>query len=124
MLRVLFSQSAFLTFDELLAKTVDYVLRSIFSERFVFSVWTYLEMAASIEPLDIARKPEAFSICLKNLFGPAAKDLERLILKHLCQVLGLKLELKENYNFSECISRLREVYVEIETEQYRKLIGE
>jgi len=80
-LSVLSKQCAFLNFDELLAKIVDYVLRSVFSERFVFSVWTYLEMAASIEPLDIARKPEAFEACLKNLFGSAAEHLEKLILK-------------------------------------------
>jgi hypothetical protein len=44
-------------------------------------------MAVSIEPLDVARKPEVFSACLRNLFGTsAAGDLERLILKCLCQV--------------------------------------
>jgi len=56
-LGVLSMQNAFLTFDELLAKIVDSVLKSIFSERFTFSVWAYLEMAASIEPLDVAKKP-------------------------------------------------------------------
>ena len=116
-------QNAFLTFDELLAKIVDSVLKSIFSERFTFSVWAYLEMAASIEPLDVAKKPEAFSACLRNLFGTsAAGDLERLILKCLCQVLRINLEFKEGYRFSDYISELRKLYVKIEIERYRQLI--
>jgi len=121
-LSVLFRQSAFLTFDELLTKPVDYVLRSVFSERFVFSVWTYLEMAASIEPLDIAQNPEIFSNCLKNLFGPAAEELEKLILKCLCQNVKAKMELKENYKFADYISELRKIYAKIEFERYKKLL--
>ncbi|MEM1590029.1 MAG: hypothetical protein QXZ68_05630 [Candidatus Bathyarchaeia archaeon] len=119
----MFSQTILLTFDELLAKTVDYVLKSIFSERFVFSFWIYLEVAASIEPLDIARKPEAFSACLKNLFGPtAAKNLEKLILKCLCEMLKLKLELEENSKFSDYINELRKIYTRIEFERYKRLV--
>lgn len=119
---VLLRQSAFSNFDELLAKVVDHVLKSVFSERFAFSVWTYLEMTTSIEPLDVARNPEAFSAGLRNLFGPAAEDLERLILKCLCQILGVELEMKEGYKFSDYISKLRKTYVEIEVERYKKLI--
>lgn len=70
----------------------------------------------------IARKPEAFSSGLRDLFGSAAEALERLILKHLCQRLGVKLELKEGYKFSDYISELRKVYVEIEVARYRQLI--
>jgi len=121
-LDILSRQYAFLNFDELLAKIVDYVLRSVFSERFVFSVWTYLEMAASIEPLDIARKPEAFEACLKNLFGPAAEHLEKFILKCLCQALGIKIELEESYKFSDVISELRNIYTKIEFERYEKIV--
>jgi len=121
-LSVLSKQCAFLNFDELLAKIVDYVLRSVFSERFVFSVWTYLEMAASIEPLDIARKPEAFEACLKNLFGSAAEHLEKLILKCLCQTLGIKIESEEPYKFSDIISELRKIYTKIELERYEELM--
>lgn len=119
---ILSRQCVFLNFDELLAKIVDHVLRSVFSERFVFSVWTYLEMAASIEPLDIARKPEAFEACLKNLFGPAAEHLEKLILKCLCQTLGMKIELEEPCKFPDVISELRKFYIKIELERYEKLI--
>ncbi|MEM3579434.1 MAG: hypothetical protein QXL54_04350 [Candidatus Bathyarchaeia archaeon] len=118
---VLLRQSALLNFDELLAKIVNHVLRSVFSERFVFSVWTYLELAASMEPIDIARSPEVFSNCLRKLFGSAAEDLEKLILKCLCQVLGLKLELKESVKFSDYISELRKIYTKIEFERYKKL---
>jgi hypothetical protein len=122
-LGVLSMQNAFLTFDELLAKIVDNVLKSIFSERFAFSVWTYLEMTVSIEPLDVARKPEAFSAGLRNLFGlAAAESLERLILKCLCQVLQINLELRESYRFSDYISELRKLYVKIEVERYKQLI--
>lgn len=116
------SRNVLFTFDELLAKVVDDVLKSIFSERFAFSVWTYLEMMFSIEPLDIARKPDAFSVGLKNLFAAAAPDLERLILKRLCQVLAVNLELKEGYNFSDYISELRKAYSEIEVARYKHFI--
>jgi len=51
---------------------------------------------------------------LRNLFGSAAEALEKLILRRLCQRLDVKLELKEGYKFSDYISALRKVYVEIE----------
>ena len=35
--------SGLLTFDELVAEVVDNVLKEIFTERFAFFVWTYLE---------------------------------------------------------------------------------
>ncbi|MBX5321393.1 MAG: hypothetical protein QHH12_04775 [Candidatus Bathyarchaeota archaeon] len=119
---VLLTRNALFTFDELLAKVVDEVLKSIFTERCAFSVWTYLEMTFSIEPLDVARKPETFSAGFKSLFGPAAQDLEKLILTRLCQILGVKLEWKEGYKFSDYISTLRKAYVEIETLRYKPLI--
>jgi hypothetical protein len=59
-LGILLTQNAPLTFDELLAKVVDDVFKSIFTERVAFSLWIYLETMASIERLDVARKPEAF----------------------------------------------------------------
>lgn len=119
---VLLTRNALFTFDELLAKVVDEVLKSIFTERCAFSVWTYLEMTFSIEPLDVARKPETFSAGLRNLFGPAAQDLEKLIMARLCQILGVKLEWKEGYKFSDHISMLRKAYVEIEALRYKQLI--
>jgi len=59
---------------------------------------------------------------LRNLFGSAAEALEKLILSRLCQWLGVKLELKEGYKFSDYISALRKVYVEIEVARYRQLL--
>lgn len=115
-------RSSLLTFDELVAEVVDDVLKAIFTERFAFFVWTYLETGVFVERLDIARKPEAFSVGLRNLFGSAAQALEKLILTRLCQKLGVKLELKEGYKFSDYISALRKVYVEIEVTRYRQLL--
>ena len=103
---------------------MDDVLKSIFTERCAFSVWTYLEMTVSLEPLDVARKPETFSTGLKNLFGQAAQDLEKLIMARLCQTLGVKLEWKESYRFSDYIHMLRKAYVEIEALRYKQLIEE
>ena len=99
---VLLTRNALFTFDELLAKVVDEVLKSIFTERCAFSVWTYLEMTVSL--------------------GPAAQDLEKLIMARLCQILGVKLEWKEGYKFSDYISTLRKAYVEIEALRYKPLI--
>jgi hypothetical protein len=121
-LSVLLTRNVVFTFDELLAKVVDEVLKSIFTERCAFSVWTYLEMTFSIEPRDVARKPETFSAGLKSLFGPAAQDLEKLIMARLCQILGVKLEWKEGYKFSDYIRMLRKAYVEIEALRYKQLI--
>ncbi|MEM2971703.1 MAG: hypothetical protein QW270_04700 [Candidatus Bathyarchaeia archaeon] len=109
-----------LTFDELVAEIVDEVLKSKFSERFAYFVWMYLGTTASIERIDIARKPEAFSTTLRNLLGSAAQVLEKLILKSLCQHLNVKL--KEGYKFSDYINELRKVYVAIEYTKYKKFL--
>ncbi|MEM2105767.1 MAG: hypothetical protein QXV21_04785 [Candidatus Bathyarchaeia archaeon] len=106
-----------LTFDELMAEVVDEVLKLTFTERYAYFVWTYLE-TASIERLEIARKPEAFEACLKTLFGSAAQTLERLILKRLCQILNVKF--KEGYTFSDYIEELRKIYVKLELTRYKQ----
>lgn len=102
---------------------VDDVLRSIFGERLAFIVWTFLEINFAVGRLDVARKPNVFSKSLEKLFGPAAaRNLERRILKRLCQMLKVELELKESIEFSDFISRLRSVYMEILAVRYKSLI--
>jgi len=103
-----------------MAEVVDEILKLTFTERYAYFVWTYLETAASIERLEIARKPEAFSTCLKNLFGSAAQTLERLILKRLCQILNVKF--KEGYKFADYIEELRKIYVKLELERYKRYV--
>jgi hypothetical protein len=109
-----------LTFDDLVAEVVDDVLKSYFSERVVYFVWMYLETRASIERIDIARKPEAFSAALRDLLGSAAQVLERLILKRLCQ--RLKVKLKEGYKFPDYIRELRKVYITLEFTRHKQFI--
>ncbi|MGQ9538555.1 MAG: hypothetical protein ACUVTE_03105 [Candidatus Bathycorpusculaceae bacterium] len=101
---------------------MDDVLNSIFTERCAFSVWLYFETKFSVERLDVARKPKAFSDGLRSLFGEAAQGLEELILKNLCKILGLKPELKQGYKFSDYISDLRKFYVKILATRYKPLI--
>lgn len=101
-----------------MAEIVDEVLKLTFTERYAFFVWTYLETAASIERLEVAHKPEAFSACLRNLFGSAAQTLEKLILKRLCETLNVKF--KEGHTFPEYIEELRKIYVKLELERYKQ----
>lgn len=92
-------------------------------ERLAFVVWTCLEVNFFVGRLDVARKPNAFSESLEKLFGlVAARNLERRILRRLCQMLKVALELKEGVEFSDCISKLRSAYMEILAVKYKPLI--
>lgn len=115
------TQRGLLSFDELVADVVDEVLRSIFGERLTFSIWTYLEVNF-VGRADVARKPEAFEESLEKLFGFAVKALERRIIKRLCQMLKVELELRESIEFSDCIRKLRNLYLEILAAKYKPLI--
>ncbi|MEM2319486.1 MAG: hypothetical protein QXQ47_01985 [Candidatus Bathyarchaeia archaeon] len=99
------------------------VFKSIFGERLTLLIWANLEVKFFIGCLEVARKPDMFSKSLEKLFGSvAAKNLERYILRRLCQILKVELELGDDVNFSDCVSRLRNVYMQILAVKYKPLI--
>lgn len=110
-----------LSFDKLVAEVSDDVFKQFLGERVAFSIWTYLEINF-VEKLDVARKPKEFSDSLRVLLGSStAQILEKLILKRLCQVLQLKLNLEEGFQFSYCMSQLRNAYVKILAAKFKPL---
>ncbi|MEM2630978.1 MAG: hypothetical protein QXE00_00270 [Candidatus Bathyarchaeia archaeon] len=48
--------------------------------------------------------------------------MERYILRRLCQILKVELELGDDVNFSDCVSRLRNAYMQILAVKYKPLI--
>ncbi|MCS7115500.1 MAG: hypothetical protein RMJ15_05650 [Nitrososphaerota archaeon] len=124
LISLLSTQRGLLSFDELVAEAVDYVFGSIFGERLAFIIWTCLEVRFAVGRLDVARRPNMFSKSLEKMFGPtAARNLEGRILKRLCQMLKIEMELKKGLEFSDYIGELRKAYMKILAVKYMPLIS-
>ena len=93
--------------DDLLLSVVDETMRQIFREAGVKVIYDYLENNCNLKREEIAEKPEVFSAGLKRLMVSAALVIEKMILENLYRKLGLKLEEKEGYEFSDYIKELR-----------------
>ena len=57
---------------------------------------------------EITKKPEIFSAGLVRLLDSGAPLIETLILENLYRKLGLRIEEKKGYEFSDCIKELVE----------------
>jgi len=93
--------------DDLLVKVVDETLREVFKEAGTKVIYDFLENSSHLKREEIAEKPEVFSAGLERLMASAAQVIEKLILKNLYSKLGLKVEEKEGYEFSDYIKELR-----------------
>lgn len=95
------------TLDDLLLKVLDETMKQVFRETGTKFIYNFLENNIYSKREDIAEKPEVFSAALQRLLGSGARVIEKLILKNLYSKLGLKLEEKEGYEFSDYVKELK-----------------
>jgi len=103
-------------FDELLLRTVDYVIESIFGKMNANIIYNHLEKKGCPRH-EIPRKPEVFSMVLRNILGcgrgqilGTASILEEAILKAFCIQLRIEFTEGNSASFADCIKSLMEVY--------------
>jgi len=95
------------TLDDLLLKMVDETMREVFSGAGSKVICDFLQNNCHLKPEEIAEKTEIFSAGLRRLLGSGALVIENLILKNLYSKLGLKIEDKKGYGFSDYIKEVR-----------------
>jgi hypothetical protein len=67
----------------------------------------HLENSFKIRKESIADNMMEFARALEGIFGPGASYLEKLIVKRLCEKLGLDFENGENLDFSERVDSVK-----------------
>ena len=93
--------------DDLLLKVLDETMKQVFTETGTKVIYNFLENNSHSKREDIAQKPEVFSAALERLLGSGRPVIEKLILRNLYSKLGLKLEEKEGYEFSDYVKELK-----------------
>jgi predicted translin family RNA/ssDNA-binding protein len=94
--------------DDSLLSAVDETLKQIFKEEGVAVIYTFFENKYHLKPDEIAWRPKDFSAGLKMLLGSAAPAIEKAILQNLNSKLGLEFVEKEDFEFSDYVTELRE----------------
>ena len=94
--------------DDLLLDAVDKTMKQVFKEAGAKAIYNYLEKDCHLRREEITKKPEIFSAGLVRLLDSGAPLIETLILENLYRKLGLRIEEKKGYEFSDCIKELVE----------------
>jgi len=71
------------------------------------AIFFHLEGSFKITKEDIPGNLAEFAEALEGIFGPGASYLQRLIVKHLYEKLGLKFEEEEMWNFLNYIDNAK-----------------
>ena len=90
-------------FSKLFLAAVDESLSSL-GDSSKQAIFFHLESSFKIKRESIPSNLTEFSKALEGIFGPGASYLERLIIKHLHEKLGLRLEEDECLDFFKCIN--------------------
>ena len=100
-------------FDEALLDAVDFAFHSLgkFCQQ---TLYFHFKKTFHIERVEIPSKVEEFDNALKSIFKGGAVFLERLILRKLCEELGVKFEAGNVFDFVEVVSEVRSMALEKE----------
>jgi hypothetical protein len=71
------------------------------------AIFFHLESSFNIKKEHIPENMTEFAKALENIFGPGATYLEKLIVKRLCDKLGLESEKAESLDFLEVLKEVR-----------------
>jgi len=96
--------------DKLLEEAIDEGL-NVLGKSGKQMLFFHLEKSHSLKKHEIAQKPEAFAVAIKEIFGAGSPVLEKLIIKSVYSKLGLEYKEKKEYTFTDY---LRDVTVAIE----------
>jgi PAS domain S-box-containing protein len=93
--------------DAMLLAVVDETLEQVFKGVGVQVIYASFEKNFQLKREGILKNPDVFSVGLEKLLGSAAVVIEKLIIKNLCQRIGLDHVETEGFQFSEKIKELR-----------------
>lgn len=93
-------------FSEVLLAAIDESLSSL-GDSPKQAILFHLETSFKIKKERIPENITEFAKALEKIFGPGANYLEKLILTHLSQKLGLKFESLEVENFPELVEGIK-----------------
>jgi PAS domain S-box-containing protein len=93
--------------DAMLLAVMDETLEQVFKGVGVQVIYASFEKNFQLKREDILKNPDVFSAGLERLLGSAAVVIEKLIIRNLCQRIGLDHEEKEGFQFSDRINELR-----------------
>jgi hypothetical protein len=95
-------------FNEALLEAVDYAFSSL-GESCRRALYFHLETTFRLPRRQIPKKPEEFDETLKTIFKSGAAFLEKLILRKLCEMLGVSAVEDDALDFVESISMIRSI---------------
>lgn len=101
------------SFEELLLEAVDEGLSSL-GDSAKQVIYFYLEKTFKINRRDIPYKIEEFADAIEKFFGPGAKPLEILAMRHLHKKIGRKIEYNQELGdliFIEYVAAARRTFL-------------
>ena len=93
-------------FNEALIDAVDFAFH-LLGQSCKQSLYFHLKATFHIEKTEISDRVEEFDRALRLIFKDGAVFLERLIVKKLCEDLGVKFEEKSASNFVEAVLKVQ-----------------
>jgi hypothetical protein len=93
-------------FSEILLAAVEESLSSL-GDSPKQAILFHLESSFKIKKEHIPENITEFTKALEKIFGPGALYLENLIVKHLCEKLGLEFQKVDNKDFLECVNNVK-----------------
>jgi len=95
-------------FNEALLEAIDSAFSSL-GESCRRALYFHLERTFRLPRRQIPKKPEEFDETLKTIFKSGAAFLEKLILRKLCEMLGVSAVEDDALDFVESISMIRNI---------------
>ncbi len=96
-------------FEKILLEAVENGLSSL-GDSPKQAIFFHLEASFKIKKKHIPTNLTEFAKALERIFGPGAPYLEKLIVKHLYEKLGLRFENMENWDFLERVNNVKKAY--------------
>jgi len=76
------------------------------------AIFFHLETSFNVKKEHIPSNLTEFTKALEGIFGFGAPYLEKLIIKHLYEKLGLEFADEEKWNFLECVDKVKKQFHE------------
>jgi hypothetical protein len=93
-------------FSKLLLSAVEEGLSSL-GDSPKQAIFFHLETSFNVKKEHIPSNLTEFTKALEGIFGFGAPYLEKLIIKHLYEKLGLEFADEEQWNFLECVDKVK-----------------
>jgi len=93
--------------DSLLLNAIDETLQQVFKNVEIQAIYDIIEKKCQVKREEVAEKPEVFSICLEKMFDSAGVQIQKMIIKNLCQRSKIEYNEREEFSFSDYLKDLK-----------------